>query len=83
VDEVIQDIFAKFPERDSATQPWSKIVFTREEWDSLHTVSAMMASAYMFYTSQLRGSNGCSTTACLKESRPRKPDVSLVIALSR
>jgi hypothetical protein len=43
VDEVIQDIFAKFPERDSAKQPWSKIAFTREERDSLHTVSSSMA----------------------------------------
>jgi hypothetical protein len=54
VDEVIQDIFAKFPERDSAKQPWSKLAFTREERDSLHTVSLVMANEFQVHTSCVR-----------------------------
>jgi hypothetical protein len=38
VDEVIQELFEQFPERDSARRPESNIAFTREERDALHTV---------------------------------------------
>jgi hypothetical protein len=38
VDEVIQELFEQFPERDSARRPGSAIAFTREERDALHTV---------------------------------------------
>jgi hypothetical protein len=38
VDEVIQQLFENFPERDSARQPGSGIAFMREEQDALHTV---------------------------------------------
>jgi hypothetical protein len=38
VDEVIQELFEQFPERDSARRPESRIAFTREERDALHTV---------------------------------------------
>jgi hypothetical protein len=54
VDEVIQDIFAKFLERDSAKQPWSKLAFTHEERDSLHTVSLVMANEFQVHTSCVR-----------------------------
>jgi hypothetical protein len=38
VDEVIQDLFEQFPERDSARQLESNIAFMCEERDALHTV---------------------------------------------
>jgi hypothetical protein len=83
VDEVIQDIFAKFPERDSAKQSWSKVAFTHEERDSLHTVRLAMESGIISYAMHFRGSNACSTTACPKENQPGKPDVLLVTGSSR
>jgi hypothetical protein len=83
VDEVIQDLFAKFPERDSAKQLWSKIAFTREERDSLHTVRPPTESGIMAYATRFRGSNACSTTVCPKENRPGKPDIPQVTDSSR
>jgi hypothetical protein len=38
VDEVSQQLFEHFPERDSARQLGSSIAFTHEEQDALHTV---------------------------------------------
>jgi hypothetical protein len=79
VDKVIQDIFAKFPERDSAKQPWSKLAFTHDERDSLHTVSLVRTRMILVNTLCTRGSSVYSTTVCPKGNRQGKPDVALVI----
>jgi hypothetical protein len=69
VDEVIQGIFAKFLERDSVKQPWSKLAFTREERDSLHTVSPVMSTVKLAHVSRARESSAFSIMACRHESR--------------
>jgi hypothetical protein len=83
VDEVIQDIFAKFPERDSAKQPWSKLAFTREEQDSLHTVSPVRASLIQVQISRGRESSASFIMACQEGSQRGKPNVLLGISFSR
>jgi hypothetical protein len=50
VDEVIQELFKQFPERDSARRPESRIAFTHEERDALHTVRRTHVLEYVHVT---------------------------------
>jgi hypothetical protein len=50
VDEVIQELFEQFLERDSARRPESVIAFTREERDTLHTVCRTHVLEYVHVT---------------------------------